>query len=50
MNPHPGIHKHGTPGAGEAADDEAGLVELPVNPDEATPLLPDDDGVVQVPT
>ena len=50
MNTRSGQHKHGIPGAGETAEDVPDLVELPVNPDEATPLLPDDDGVVQVPT
>ena len=50
MNIPSGQHKHGIPGTGETAEDVPDLVELPVNPDEATPLLPDDDGVVQVPT
>ena len=50
MNTRSGQHKHGIPGTGETAEDVPDLVELPVNPDEATPLLPDDDGVVQVPT
>jgi len=50
MSTRSGQHKHGIPGTGETAEDVPDLVELPVNPDEATPLLPDDDGVVQVPT
>lgn len=50
MNTRSRQHKHGNPGADETAEDVPDLVELPVNPDEATPLLPDDDGVVQVPT
>ncbi len=50
MNTRSGQHKHGIPGAGDTAEDVPELVELPVNPDEATPLLPDDDGVVQVPS
>jgi len=32
----------------DTADDGDGL-ELPVNPDEGTPLIPDDDGRVTVP-
>ena len=50
MTSHPGIHKHRSPGAGETPDDVPDFVELPVAPDEATPLLPDEDGVVNVPT
>ena len=50
MNTRSGQHKHGIPDTGETTEDVPDLVELPVNPDEATPLLPDDDGVVQVPT
>jgi len=33
----------------ETAEDEEGL-ELPVNPDEGTPLIPDEEGVVTVPS
>ena len=39
---------HG-PGDEEAMDDE-GLNELPVNPDESSVLVPDEDGVVQAPS
>lgn len=35
--------------AEEAEEDEEGL-ELPVNPDEGTPLIPDEEGQVNVPT
>lgn len=37
------------PGSREDAEDEDGL-ELPVNPDEGTPLIPDDERVVNVPS
>ena len=40
---------HG-PGDEEALDEESGLNELPVNPDEGAALAPDDDGVVQAPS
>jgi len=33
----------------EAAEDDEGL-ELPVEPDEGTPLIPDDERVVNVPS
>lgn len=33
----------------EAEEDEEGL-ELPVNPDQGTPLIPDEEGEVTVPT
>ena len=33
----------------ENSEDEEGL-ELPVNPDEGTPLVPDEEGEVTVPT
>ena len=33
----------------ESAEDQEGL-ELPVNPDEGTPLIPDEQGVITVPT
>lgn len=33
----------------DALDDEQAL-DLPVNPDEGAPLIPDDERVVQVPT
>ena len=32
----------------EAEEDQEGL-ELPVNPDQGTPLIPDEEGVVTVP-
>lgn len=34
--------------AEEADEDEEGL-ELPVNPDQGTPLVPDEEGQIQVP-
>ena len=33
----------------DSADDEQAL-ELPVNPDEGMPLIPDDERVVQIPS
>ena len=33
----------------EAGEDEEGL-ELPINPDQGTPLIPDEEGVVTVPS
>ena len=39
---------HKGPGQ-EAADDEDEL-ELPVNPDQGAPLIPDDDGAVKAPS
>ncbi len=47
-----GHASHGLPRKGpdeEAGEDEEGL-ELPVNPDEGTPLIPDEEGVVTVPS
>ncbi|CAM3595785.1 hypothetical protein [Polaromonas hydrogenivorans] len=49
---HIGPAGHGLPRKGpdeEAGEDEEGL-ELPVNPDEGTPLIPDEEGVVTVPS
>jgi hypothetical protein len=42
---------HGHPHRGPSEDDEEqeGL-ELPVEPDEGTPLMPDEEGEVQVPS
>ncbi|WP_293605805.1 hypothetical protein [Polaromonas sp. UBA4122] len=43
---------HGQPRKGpseETEEDEEGL-ELPVNPDEGTPLIPDEEGEVNVPS
>ena len=37
------------PGSAEEAEDEDGL-ELPVSPDEGTPLIPDDERVINVPS
>lgn len=48
MTPSTTHSAHG-PGDEEAVDDE-GLNELPVNPDESSVLVPDDDGVVQAPS
>lgn len=42
---------HAVPGKGPANEpdnDQEGL-ELPVNPDQGTPLIPDEEGVVTVP-
>ncbi|CDS49701.1 hypothetical protein [Polaromonas sp. CG9_12] len=41
------LHRMG-PGE-EAEEDEEGL-ELPVNPDQGAPLIPDEEGEVTVPT
>jgi hypothetical protein len=40
-------HPHREPLEGD--EDEEGL-ELPVNPDEGTPLIPDEEGEVKVPS
>lgn len=40
--------RHKTPD--EAAEDEDEAQELPVSPDEGTPLIPDDERVVDVPS
>jgi hypothetical protein len=37
------------PASDDAAEDEQAL-DLPVNPDEGVPLIPDDERVVQVPS
>ena len=37
-------------GPGEEADEDQEGLELPVNPDEGTPLIPDEEGVVTVPS
>ena len=39
---------HKAPGE-EQSEDEEGLA-LPVNPDQGTPLIPDEEGVVNVPS
>jgi len=39
----------GKPPDEEADEDQEGF-ELPVNPDQGTPLIPDEQGVVTVPT
>jgi len=49
---HAGAAGHTLPRKGpgeEAEEDEEGL-ELPVNPDQGTPLIPDEEGEVTVPT
>ena len=46
-----GIAGHAVPRKGpgeESSEDQEGL-ELPVNPDQGTPLIPDEEGVVTVP-
>ena len=51
-NHHAGAAGHALPRKGpgeEAEEDEEGL-ELPVNPDQGTPLIPDEEGEVTVPT
>jgi hypothetical protein len=48
---HPGAAGHILPRKGpgeETEEDEEGL-ELPVNPDQGTPLIPDEEGDVTVP-
>lgn len=48
---HAGAASHTLPRKGpgeEAQEDEEGL-ELPVNPDQGTPLIPDEEGEVAVP-
>ena len=37
-------------GPGEEADEDEDGLELPVNPDQGTPLLPDEEGVPTVPS
>ena len=37
-------------GPGEETDEDQEGLELPVNPDEGTPLIPDEEGVVTVPS
>ena len=47
---HPSTNKfspHTGPGE-EASEDQEGL-ELPVNPDEGTPLMPNEEGEIQAP-
>lgn len=49
---HPGAAGPALPRKGpgeEAEEDEEGL-ELPVNPDQGTPLIPDEEGEVTAPT
>ena len=36
-------------GPGEESDEDQEGLELPVNPDQGTPLIPDEEGVVTVP-
>ncbi|OYY50461.1 MAG: hypothetical protein B7Y54_12255 [Polaromonas sp. 35-63-240] len=42
-------HCHDGPSVEETADDEDGL-DLPVDPDEGMPLIPDDERVIDVPS
>lgn len=37
-------------GPPEEAEDDDGALELPVEPDEGTPLIPDDERVVNIPS
>ena len=41
-------HTHPRKGDEETGEDDDGL-ELPVNPDQGTPLIPDEDGKATVP-
>jgi hypothetical protein len=49
---HVGYAGHTLPrkGPGEESDEDEEGLELPVNPDEGTPLIPDEEGEVTVPT
>lgn len=49
---HVGYAGHTMPrkGPGEETDEDEEGLELPVNPDEGTPLIPDEEGVVSVPS
>lgn len=42
------VFSHNGPGE-EAEEDQEGL-ELPVNPDQGTPLIPNEEGMITVPT
>lgn len=37
-------------GPGEEAEEDQDGLELPVNPDQGTPLIPNEEGVITVPT
>lgn len=37
-------------GPGEEAEEDQEGLELPVNPDQGTPLVPNEEGVITVPT
>jgi hypothetical protein len=47
-----GAAEHGQPrhGPPEESPDDDDALELPVEPDEGTPLIPDDERVVNVPS
>lgn len=49
---HPGASGPALPrkGPGEEADEDEEGLELPVNPDQGTPLIPDEEGEVTAPT
>ena len=49
---HSGAAGHTLPrkGPGEQADEDEEGLELPVNPDQGTPLIPDEEGEALVPT
>lgn len=42
----PALHR---PGPGEDSEEDEEGLELPVNPDQGTPLIPDEEGEVTVP-
>ncbi len=44
---HAGLRAHTHPG--EEAGEDGQELELPVNPDQGTPLIPDEDGKVTIP-
>ena len=52
QNRHAGAVGHTLPrkGPGEEADEDEEGLELPVNPDQGTPLIPDEEGEVTAPT
>ena len=44
-----GLKAHSLPHPSEEADEDEEGLALPVNPDEGTPLIPDEEGHVEVP-
>ena len=48
---HAALHAHTPPrkGPAEEAEEDAEGLELPVNPDQGTPLIPDEDGQIKAP-